>query len=215
MVRFHGISIGKSWPDIVKILGNHKPRIYHHIVQWKFPGEGQLKYNIDGASKGNTRESAYGFYIRDRQEDLIYAQAKEMGIAKKIEAEARAIQTTLFVSAKKGYQNLVIETDSLSLQKMILRTWKIPWEIAEILEDIIRKVQHQQVTIKHTFREGNQMDDYLENLAINPTEILEFGSFADLPTIRKRISNIDKAQIPTIRIKTKQIKHHVSSNSKI
>ncbi|KAK4717905.1 hypothetical protein R3W88_016243 [Solanum pinnatisectum] len=178
-VRFPGISIGNSWPNIVNILGNHKPRLYHHIVQWKFPREGQLKCNTDGASKGNPGESAYGFCFKDKHGDLIYAQAKGIAIATNIEVEARAIQAALSISAKKGFQNLVIETDSMSLMKMILKTWRIPWKIAEILEYIIREVEQQQVTIKHIYREGNQMAYYLANLAIGQTEIQEYENFTE------------------------------------
>ncbi|KAK6773985.1 hypothetical protein RDI58_029224 [Solanum bulbocastanum] len=192
-VRFPGISIGNSWPDIVNILGNHKPRLYHHIVQWKFPKEGQLKCNTDGARKKYPGESAYGLCFRDKHGDLIYAQAKGIGIAINIEAEARAIQTALSISAKKGFQNLVIEMDSLSLMKMILKTWRVPWEIAEILEYIIREVQQQQVTIKHIYREGNQIADYLANLAIDQTEIQDYENFVELPKIVNRIINMDKA----------------------
>ncbi|KAK6791865.1 hypothetical protein RDI58_010946 [Solanum bulbocastanum] len=151
---------------------------------------------------------------KDKHGDLIYAQAKGIGIATNIEAEARAIQAALSISAKKGFQNLVIETDSMSLMKMILKTWRIPWEIAEILKYIIREVQQQEVTIKHIYREGNQMADYLANFAIGQTTIQEYVNFAELPTIGKHIINIDKAQIPTIRIKTKQIQHHATALTK-
>lgn len=87
----------------------------------------------------------------------------------------------------------MIETDTTSLKKMILRTWRITWEIAEILEDIIREVKQQQVTIRHIYREGNQMADYLANLAINQAEVHEYESFVELPTAGKCIINIDKA----------------------
>ncbi|KAK4726527.1 hypothetical protein R3W88_031444 [Solanum pinnatisectum] len=156
--------------------------------------EGQLNYNTDGASKENPGESAYGFCFRDKHGDLIYAQAKGIGIATNIKEEARAIYEALSISAKKGFQNL---------------------EIAKILEYIIREVHQQQVTIKHIYREGNQMADYLANLAIGQTEIQKYENFAELPTTGKHIINIDKAQIPTIRIKTKQIQHHASSDSEI
>uniref|UniRef100_A0A0V0I4K1 Putative ovule protein n=1 Tax=Solanum chacoense TaxID=4108 RepID=A0A0V0I4K1_SOLCH len=59
---------GQSWPEMVKIIGAYKRRIYYHIAQWKLPEEDQLKCNKDGASKGNPGESAYGFCIRNKLE---------------------------------------------------------------------------------------------------------------------------------------------------
>ncbi|KAG5583739.1 hypothetical protein H5410_044173 [Solanum commersonii] len=50
----------KSWPEMVKIMGAYKPRIYYQIVQWKLPEEDQLKCNIDGASKENPWEKSGG-----------------------------------------------------------------------------------------------------------------------------------------------------------
>ncbi|KAH0730385.1 hypothetical protein KY290_001417 [Solanum tuberosum] len=44
---------GKNWLETVNILGNYKPKIYYHIVQWNPPRSDQLKCNTDGASKGN------------------------------------------------------------------------------------------------------------------------------------------------------------------
>lgn len=76
---------------MVKILGHYKPRIFHHIVQWKLPKEGRLKCNTDGASKGNPGESSYGFCFRDSNGDLIHAQAQGIGVATNIEAEAKVI----------------------------------------------------------------------------------------------------------------------------
>ncbi|KAK6791734.1 hypothetical protein RDI58_010815 [Solanum bulbocastanum] len=89
---------GKQWPEMVTEIGNYKTRIYHHILQWKFPKRGRLKCNIDGASNGNLGESSYGFCVRDHNGDIISAQANGIGIAINIEVEARAIQATLKVS---------------------------------------------------------------------------------------------------------------------
>ncbi|KAK4716559.1 hypothetical protein R3W88_014897 [Solanum pinnatisectum] len=210
MVRMKSTDIkvtGRSGLDIVKILGAHKPRIYHHIVQWKLPEARLLKCNTDGASKGNPGESAYGFCFRDSNGDLIHAQAKRIGFATDIEAEARAIHAALQFSKEEGWQDMEIETT----KNIIQRIWRIPWEIAKMIDVIIREVQQQQVTIKHIYREGNQMADYLANVAMNQEGMHTFRPFTELPRIGKCIINNDKAQIPNIRIKTKQIKSHERS----
>lgn len=211
MVRMKSTHIkvtGRSWPNMVKILGAHKPRIYHHIVQWILPAAGVLKCNTNGASKGNAGESAYGFYFRDSNGDLIHAQAKRIGFATNIVVEARAIHAALQFSKEEGWQNVEVETDTLTIKNIIQRIWRIPWEIAEMMDVIIREVQHQHVTIKHIYREGNQITDYIANLAMNQEGQHTFRMFTELSRIGKCIINNDKAQIPIIRINTKQIKSH-------
>ncbi|KAK4706220.1 hypothetical protein R3W88_034222 [Solanum pinnatisectum] len=74
--RFHWIKIqGKEWKDIVKILGDYKPRLYHHVVNWELPREGEINCNMDGACKGNPGVGAYGFCLRNNTGDIIYAEA--------------------------------------------------------------------------------------------------------------------------------------------
>lgn len=58
---------------MVNILGFYKPKLYHYLAQWNFLEEGKVKCNTDGASKGNSGESAHRFCIRDYKRDLIYA----------------------------------------------------------------------------------------------------------------------------------------------
>ncbi|KAK4733429.1 hypothetical protein R3W88_007690 [Solanum pinnatisectum] len=54
---------GKSWSEMITILGTYKPRLYYYIVKWKPPDVGQVKCNTNGASKGNPGETAYGFCL--------------------------------------------------------------------------------------------------------------------------------------------------------
>lgn len=55
------------------------------------------------------------------------------------------------------------------------------------------------------FREGNELADFLVNLAFENTGRLEFNSFTDLPSLARKIVNIDKQQISTLGIKTERI----------
>ncbi|KAK6791791.1 hypothetical protein RDI58_010872 [Solanum bulbocastanum] len=139
----------------------------------------------------------------------MYAQAKGIGLDTNIEAQATTIQETLKISYRKRFQNLLIETDSLSLKNIIQMTQRIPWEIGEIMEDIMKEMRTQKAKIKHISREGNPIADYLANLAINQTDIQEFNEFAELPIADKHIINLDKTQISSIRIRTWQIIYNV------
>ncbi|KAG5612985.1 hypothetical protein H5410_024266 [Solanum commersonii] len=48
---------------------------------------GGLKCNTDGASRGNSRESAYSFCVRNQAGNLMYAKACKIGIKTNMEAE--------------------------------------------------------------------------------------------------------------------------------
>lgn len=41
------------------------------MVKWEFPPEGWIKYNTDGASRGNPGLNAYAFSLRDEKGDII------------------------------------------------------------------------------------------------------------------------------------------------
>lgn len=60
--------------------------------------------------------------------------------------------------------------------------------------------------IQHIFREGNQLADYLANEAANEDRTLTYNSFNQLPKQGRQIININKTQIPTIKIRTRRIR---------
>ena len=105
-----------------------------------------MKCNTDGASKGNSGESVCGFCIRNKIRDPIYAQEDKIGISMNIEAKARAIQEALRFSAMNSLQNILIKIYSFTLKKIIQQTWRVQWEIGEIINKIIKEVQQQNFT---------------------------------------------------------------------
>ncbi|WMV25242.1 hypothetical protein MTR67_018627 [Solanum verrucosum] len=102
-------------------------------------------------------------------------------------------------------QKVIIETDSLSLKKIIQQTWRVPWEIAEKVEEIREIMEKIKAKITHIFREGNSLADSLANIAIESQAEHQYSSFQELPLKERRILNTDKAQIPTLRIRTRAI----------
>ncbi|KAG5630418.1 hypothetical protein H5410_002135 [Solanum commersonii] len=42
---------------MVALLQSYKPTVHYHVVNWKPPEIGWIKYKTDGASKGNLRQS--------------------------------------------------------------------------------------------------------------------------------------------------------------
>lgn len=49
----------------------------------------------------------------------------------------------------------------MTMKMGITREWRVPWELAEIMAEVKELVEKLQITIKHVFREGNLLADYL------------------------------------------------------
>lgn len=43
--------IDYSWGDLIKVLSDYRPRLFHCIVNWELSSVGYQKCNTDGASK--------------------------------------------------------------------------------------------------------------------------------------------------------------------
>lgn len=193
------------WPQVLDRLQSYKPTLHYQMVSWRKPSEGWVTCNTDGASKGNPGVSSYGYCIRDMNGDLIYAEAHNLGETTNMEAEATAVWKALQYCLDNGVRQVRLETDSLALKNMIYGSWSIPWEIVEKVEDIQEKMQQLNVQVWHVFREANQLADFIANTAIITEQKIIFQHFHQLPSLGKKILNIDKHQVPSVRIKTKRI----------
>lgn len=74
--------------EVLKVLGEYKPPIYHLIVTWAPPPLGHQKCNTNGTSRGNPGPSSYGLCIRDHRGDLCYVEARLLGQNTNIQADA-------------------------------------------------------------------------------------------------------------------------------
>lgn len=59
--------------------------------------------------------------------------------------------------------------------------------------------------MQHTFREGNIVADVLANEVIEAQIVRDYHSFYELPVRVKKHINLDKTQIPNLRIRTRKI----------
>lgn len=84
-----------------------------------------MVYNSDGGSRGNPRQSAYGFCLRDPQGNLIYAEANQIGISTNIEVEAVAMWKAISYCLSRGICRLQLRIDSLLLKHIVANDWKI------------------------------------------------------------------------------------------
>lgn len=127
MVSIHRfqIEIHMDW-DTKRVWGNssqaNEIQIKNSLVdiRWEISEQGWMTCNTDGASKENSGENSYAFCIKNANGDLISAEARCIGIATNIEAEATVILMTLRRRRDLNLHNIILETDSLSLRKIIM-----------------------------------------------------------------------------------------------
>ncbi|KAH0665054.1 hypothetical protein KY285_026260 [Solanum tuberosum] len=200
--RKHGkeLTFGTPYQQCQNTIFHLMKTVYPWVkvpVNW----EGIVECNTDGASSGNPGESTYSFCVRNKEGDLIYAEAQNIGQSTSMEAEIKAIHRAIKFCKNNNFTSVVIETDSLSTSKMIRREWRVPWNHIEEIENIQELAKDMNVSINHVFREANQLADKIANEAYKQQGKMEWHNFHQLPVECKKILNADKSGIPTLRIK--------------
>lgn len=66
-------------------------------------------------------------------------------------------------------------------------------------------MEQLNVQIQHIFREANHLADYIANTTMDQEGIQQFHSFSQLASMGRKILNMDKSGVPTIRTKTRKI----------
>ncbi|WMV33800.1 hypothetical protein MTR67_027185 [Solanum verrucosum] len=87
-------------------------------VLWEYPPEGWLKYNTDGASRGNPGLSSYAFCLRNDRGDIKYAEGGSMENTTNTVAEAKAILEACKHCKQSQYNQIIIQTDSMLMCKI-------------------------------------------------------------------------------------------------
>ncbi|MCD7447745.1 hypothetical protein HAX54_033535 [Datura stramonium] len=97
--------------------------------------------NTDGTSKGNPGKSNSAFCVRDESENLIHAEAQQIGKTSNLMVEAKAVRMTL---------------------QYCLRS--------DIMEEILDMKQHTHMEIHHIYKEANCLADALAKRAYSERE---------------------------------------------
>ncbi|WMV12206.1 hypothetical protein MTR67_005591 [Solanum verrucosum] len=99
-----------------------------------------------------------------------------------------------------------METDSLAVKNMVEGAWHIPWEVTMEIRRIQVLKEGLEVAIEHTLREGNKLADFMANIvfSVAGTDSISYNDFQALPKEAKTILNMDKRQIPNLRIRKLQ-----------
>jgi len=139
--------------------------------------------------------------VRDHNGNLVGAKGVKLVDSSNLMAEAIAIREGLQYCLDKHFQQIIIETDSLSMVNILNGEWESPWSVTMEVNSINRIRNSISVRVQHSFREGNTLADFFANLVFVFAGNYEFNSFHEVPTTAKKIINLEKCNTPYIRIK--------------
>lgn len=99
-----------------------------------------------------------------------------------VKAEANAILQEDIREDQQHTGKVIIQNDSLLMQKVLIREQNYPWHVKEYVQPIWKLIYSQQVQYKNILREGNQLADHLANVAIDRGDFA-ISSFQQLQVI--------------------------------
>ncbi|KAK4708059.1 hypothetical protein R3W88_028984 [Solanum pinnatisectum] len=189
------------WPEMLKELDAYRTKMKVTKVIWEFPPASWVKYNTDGASRGNPGLSSYAFCLRDDKGDIMYAKGKmiETTTNTVAEAKAKAILETSKHCNQSNHTRIIIQTDSMLLCKVLEGKWTTPWIITDMVAEIRTYLQNKQHIFQHILREGNQLAYYLANIAIDEGNCI-LTDYKSIEPEGKKIIISDKLKCPYLRV---------------
>ena len=183
-----------EWPTFLELVECRPDAFFIQQIQWLAPGPGMVKFNIDGCSKGNPGVSGGGGILRNSAGCMVFAFSGYLGRCTNLQAEAKALLIGLQLCVQRGFMgNLMVETDSLLLQRILSRSYRCPWSIRGEVGKI-EQVTRGGLQITYCYREANKVSDVLANAGSAHLYHLGciYDSVAGLPTMARGEYQMDK-----------------------
>ncbi|XP_042501082.1 uncharacterized protein LOC122078943 [Macadamia integrifolia] len=132
------------------------------LVSWTPPPPfGFLKFNVDGASKGNPGPAGIGGVCRDHNSTFISCFSAGIGQTYAILAEALAIRHALLLATNMRASSIIVESDNLTVIGILIgKVNSCPWRISKIIDDCRHLAStFGSVVFCHSLREANAAAD--------------------------------------------------------
>lgn len=151
------------------------------FIKWSHPPMEWYALNVDGAAKGSGAAGG-GAIIRDHDGQFISALSANFGHCSSFEAEVSALVEGLKLAKELYIEKLELQMDNQACVE-ILRSQK--WgrsEYSDMFEHIMKLIDSPNwtVKIKHVYREGNRVADWLANQGVAQHIRLEIFDSAPL-----------------------------------
>ncbi|GKV27995.1 hypothetical protein SLEP1_g37098 [Rubroshorea leprosula] len=129
------------------------------FVKWNPPPEGAIKLNTDGSAFGNPGMAGAGGVFRDHLGNWILGFSRNIGHTTSIAAKLWAIRDGLKLVVSRGYNRLILETDSRIALTLLHAENCNFHSLAVLISDcrvLLRQLPDVQTT--HIYREANSID---------------------------------------------------------
>ncbi|XP_071925430.1 uncharacterized protein [Coffea arabica] len=178
--RFQGVSIPRSWSDLLDVVAGLRMSVNVLTVRWKCPLHAVVKLNSDGCSRGNPGRSGRGGLFQDSNGRFLLAFSCYFGEMTSLQAEMRALLHGVWLGVAWGLANLHLKSDSLVLIHIIQGRAKCPWVVQRELQELLQ-YRHHYREISHCFREANKPADRLSKVGADSGEPFVYDFFLTLP----------------------------------
>ncbi|GLT87976.1 hypothetical protein SLE2022_060240 [Rubroshorea leprosula] len=130
------------------------------LFAWSKPSLGCIKLNTDGASEGNPGPAGAGGVFRDHLGNFIIGFSRKVGFATSLAAELWATRDGLLIAIHRGFNNLIVESDSKTAISMITAGSYNCHHLSTLILDCRELLcQFENVQIVHAVRECNMTAD--------------------------------------------------------
>uniref|UniRef100_A0A0V0HCS3 Putative ovule protein n=1 Tax=Solanum chacoense TaxID=4108 RepID=A0A0V0HCS3_SOLCH len=143
--------------------------------------------------------SSYAFCLRNEMGDILHAEGATIDIITNTVADAKAILEACKHCKQSQHNQVIMQTGSMLLYKVLEGKWATPWVIADMVEEIKACLRNKQYKFQHILREGNQLADYFANIALDKGSC-RYSQFKSIKTRGRKILNSDKYQCLYLRI---------------
>lgn len=131
------------------------------MVIWSKPPIGWIKLNVDGFCRGNPRPCGGGVALQDAQGIFRAIFSKKFHDCTNNGVELKALLIGVKLCKQLGFQHAITETNSKLVVEWITKQSCSAWYLWDYWDGLQVKFQEIEFTINHTFREGNQIVDFL------------------------------------------------------
>ncbi|WMV25454.1 hypothetical protein MTR67_018839 [Solanum verrucosum] len=93
-----------------------------------------------------------------------------------------------------------METDSLTMKNVLEGMWEVHWEISLEVKWFKQLRNNGVIRVEYVLREGNQLADYFANMGAHFVGTKEYNNIQEVPLQGRRIINMEKDEVPSLRI---------------
>ncbi|CAN1184990.1 Putative ribonuclease H protein At1g65750 [Linum perenne] len=157
-------SVIKAMERDIKFLGTANPRSTVNVA-WIPPPKGWVSINSDGSVDRTRNRATAGGILRDYNGRGILAYTMNLGSCSITRAELRGAIEGLRRTWDAGYMKVLVQIDSLSTISLISGAAGLDHQHAmEVAEFHELQRRDWTIVLRHTYREGNHVADYLTSI---------------------------------------------------